>query len=63
VFESFRCCYLPSATGAKGACPKFITGSRELIVACRASRQKYKPAGDFFICWRYPVHARLKSPG
>jgi hypothetical protein len=28
VFESFPYCYLPSATGAKRACPKFITRSR-----------------------------------
>jgi len=28
VFETFPYCYLPSATGAKRACPKFITRSR-----------------------------------
>ena len=28
MFESFPYCYLPSATGAKRACPKFITRSR-----------------------------------
>jgi hypothetical protein len=32
-------------------------------ITCRDSRRKYKPQGDVLTRWRYPDHARRKSPG